>query len=353
MRKKKSKHYSRSFFKKSSLSGLILLLLAALFKMGGSLYEEPAPQLPSTDQPVALYSNQSNDDLSLIYLNAIQSAKHSITMVIYSLIDPCIISALQKKCSEGVPVHIVCDAKASLGITRKLPEASIVKRIGQGLMHQKILIIDQKRILLGSANMTQDSLRTHGNLVTALEHPPLAEVMSAKARSMDEEGNFTPLMHQNFKAGGQNVELWELPDDAQSINRMVQLLRSAKKTIKVAMFTWTRRDFTQELIEAKKRGVKVEAVVDRCSGKGASAKIVKMLEEGGVPVRLSTGQGLLHYKFAYIDEEILINGSANWTDAAFRVNDDFFLVIYPLTDQQKNKMNSLFKTIWQHSAKKL
>ena len=279
-RTKTSKNYSRAIFKKTSVSALIPLLLTALFKMSGSLHEAPATQLPSTDQPVALYSNQSNDDLSHIYLNAIRNAKQSVVMVIYSLIDPRIISALQEKCNEGVPVHIVCDAKASLGITRKLAGASIIKRIGQGLMHQKILIIDQKKILLGSANMTQDSLCTHGNLVVALDHANLAEVMTAKAKSMDDEGNFIPLMHQQFKAGSQNVELWELPDDSQAISKVIQLLRSAKKSIRVAMFTWTRRDFTQELIEAKKRGVKVEAVIDRCSGKGASAKIVKNAGRG-------------------------------------------------------------------------
>ncbi len=81
-----------------------------------------------------------------------------------------------------------------------------------------------------------------------------------------------------------------------------------------------------------------------------------MLEKGGIPVHLSTGQGLLHYKFAYIDEKILINGSANWTAAAFKDNDDFFLVIHPLTDkqtltdQQKNKMSELWKNIWKRSS---
>jgi phosphatidylserine/phosphatidylglycerophosphate/cardiolipin synthase-like enzyme len=350
MRKKKSKSMLPKLLKKSSLGGLILVLLTAIFTLGESFKESAPIVLPACNHPVELYSNQAQDDLSNLHLTAIKSAKQSVTLVIYSLIDQQIIAALQEKCHEGIPVHIVCDAKASLGIGRKLQGANIVKRISQGLMHQKILIIDQKHIVLGSANMTHDSLRVHGNLVMALENPPLAELMTAKILSMDEEGKHTPLMNQKFKSGGQDIELWELPDDQEAANRVIQLLRTAKKTIKVAMYTWTRRDFTQELINAANRGVKVEAVIDRYSGKGASAKIVEMLERGGIPVHLSTGQGLLHYKFAYIDEKILINGSANWTAAAFKDNDDCFLVIQPLTSQQKNKMNDVWKNVWQRSA---
>lgn len=350
MRRKKPKSLLPSILKKTSLSGLILLLLGTIFTLSESFQESPPVQLPTSNHPIELYSNQTNDDLTQIYLETIKSAKQSITLVIYSLLDQRIIQALQDKCKEGIPVHIVCDAKASLGISRKISGATLIKRIGQGLMHQKILIVDQKQILLGSANMTQESLRTHGNLVMALENPALAEVMLAKAASMDEEGNHAPLLNQNTQAAGQNIELWELPDDPQAVSRVIQLIRSAKKTIKVAMFTWTRKDFAQELINATHRGVKVETVIDRYSGKGASSKIVAMLKQGGIPTHLSTGQGLLHYKFAYIDGEILINGSANWTAAAFKDNDDYFMVIHPLTEQQKSKMNQLWKNIWQRST---
>lgn len=340
-------------FKKSSIGALILLLLGTFYKISESAQEASSTPvyLPSSAQPVQLYSNQSNDNLTQLYVEAIKGAKQSIDLVIYSLMDHRIIAALQDKAAEGIPLYIVCDAKASPGISRKLPQATIIRRMGNGLTHQKILVIDDKQILMGSANLTHDSLEVHGNLVIGLENPALAQVMVTKIKSMDEEGNLEPLKQQIITAGNQKVELWELPDEGKAaVSRVIQLLRAAKKSIRVAMFTWTRQDFTQELIEASKRGVKVEAVLDRYSGKGASAKVVKMLQNNGIPVHLSTGQGLLHYKMAYIDEEVLINGSANWTTAAFKNNDDGFLVIYPLTTGQQTKMNQLWKAIWQKSA---
>lgn len=339
--------------KKSSASALIALLVWALYQL---IEHAPHPQqptkLPSSEIPLELYSNQTQDDLTQLYTQAINQAQKSITLVIYALTDKQVIQALRKKSEEGIPVYIVSDAQASRGLSRELPKAQIIRRLGDGLMHQKILILDDKQIILGSANLTPSSLKIHGNLVIGLENPALAEALTKRAKSMDEDGAVNaPLLHQETQAGTQNLELWVLPDDPAAVERMIQLFRSAQKTIKVAMFTWTRTDFTQELINAAKRGVQVEAVLDRYAGKGASAKIVRMLEQAKIPVRLSTGQGLLHHKFAYIDDRILVNGSANWTNSAFKVNDDYFVVVYPLTEEQRVKMNQLWQVIVRNSAK--
>lgn len=331
--------------KQTSLAGLIAALLFTLFELTPHVTQ--STRLPASNEPVQLYSNQTQDDLIHLYTTAIQQANKSITLIIYSLLDPQVIQALREKSEAGIPVYIVADAKASPGLAKKLPQAQVVRRLGDGLTHQKILIIDDKQILLGSANMTTESLKTHGNLVIGLDNPALAEALSAKAKSMDEEGNSTPLMHQETMAGSQNIELWILPDDPTAVNRMIQLFRSAQKSIKAALFTWTRQDFTQEIIQAAKRGVKVEVVIDRYSGKGASAKIVKMLSQAGIPIKLSTGHGLLHHKFVYIDNQTLVNGSANWTNSAFKVNDDCFIVLYPLTTEQQDKMNRLWQVIWE------
>lgn len=337
--------------KKSSITGLILVLLWTLYQLAENIHLPQPTKLPSSNEPVELYSNQTHDDLTRLYQEAIGSAKESITLVIYALTDEKIIQALQQKSEAGIPVYIVCDAKASMRIGRRLPKATIVKRLSDGLMHQKILIIDNKQVILGSANLTMSSLNIHGNLVIGIDNPALAQALTARAKSMDEEGGVSPLLHRETTAGPQTVELWVLPDDPGAVKRMIALFRSAKKSIKVAMFTWTRVDFTQELIEAAKRGVKVEAVLDRYAGKGASAKVVQMLERAGIPVALSTGQGLLHHKFAYIDDTILVNGSANWTNSAFKHNDDYFLVVYPLTPEQQTKMNQLWSVIVNKSAK--
>jgi cardiolipin synthase A/B len=352
--------------KQLSLSSLIALLLYVFFQLFDSTVLSPPAQnkptkttssIPTSPSvasyhDVQLYSNQTQNDLTQLYISTIRSAQQSIYMVIYSLTDQTVVQTLKEKSQEGIPVYIVCDAQASKGIGRLAgPHVTIIRRAGKGLTHQKILIVDEKILLIGSANLTGDSLREHGNLVATLENESLAQALVQKIKTMDEDGNFTPLAHQEAKVGSQTVELWVLPDDKGAANRVKTLLRSAKKSIRVAMFTWTRTDFTQGLIQAAKRGVKVETVIDRYSGKGASAKIVKMLAQAGIFVGLSTSKGLLHHKFAYIDENILINGSTNWTTSAFTKNDDCFLIIYPLTQPQQKQLNALWKVIQNESEK--
>lgn len=348
-KRKKNLSPLNQFVKKSSLISLILFLVFFLFELVDHAEFSHETKIPGVSSPIELYSNQTKDDLGQLYQQAISNAQSSLFLVIYALTDDSIINALQKKCEAGVPVHIVCDAKASRGISKRLPGAVIIKRLGDGLMHQKILIIDNHQIWLGSANLTPSSLNIHGNLVMGLDHPALANALVDRIKSMDDENGVTPLLHQETTAGNQNIELWMLPDDPDAVKKMIELFRAAKKSIQVAMFTWTRTDFTQELIAAKKRGVKVEVVLDRYAGKGTSAKIANMLKEGGIPVRLSTGQGLLHHKFAYIDKNIVVNGSANWTKAAFENNDDCFVVIHSLTDTQRDKMEQLYAVIKKQS----
>lgn len=302
--------------------------------------------LPELGQPISLYSNQASDDLRGTLLNGIHKAEKSILLIIYSLTDERIIQALRRKGEEGVSVKVICDPKASAYVHKKLgPNVFVQKRYCSGLMHQKILVIDEMETWIGSANMTQESLRVHGNLLMGAHHVELAKLICLKADRMMMQGTQEPILHNEFEIGGQHVEFWFLPDDKNAVETLHNLIQTAKKTIRVAMFTWTRYDLAKDLIAAQKRGVDAEVVIDYTSGKGASAKVVKMLRDGGVPVYLSQGNGLLHHKFAYIDGDTLVNGSANWTLAAFTKNDDCFMIIHNLTSRQKEKLENLWEVI--------
>ena len=116
------------------------------------------------------------------------------------------------------------------------------------------------------------------------------------------------------------------------------------------MFTWTRTDLAKEVIAAADRGLTTEVVIDHYSGKGASRYIVELLKNSNVAVRLSRGGPLLHYKFLQIDNTTLVSGSANWTKAAFTQNDDCFIVIHNLTEEQNQKLNALWEVIWAETS---
>jgi len=51
------------------------------------------------------------------------------------------------------------------------------------------------------------------------------------------------------------------------------------------------------------------------------------LVDNGIPVRHETGTGLMHNKFAVVDDSITLTGSFNWTRAAESANDENLLKI--------------------------
>lgn len=291
------------------------------------------PPLPVENQPPLLYASQCNDDLRKVFLSAIDDAKESIYLVIYSLTDEKILSALHKKASEGVAVIIVYDPSTpKIHIKRRELPIKIIPWKGSGLMHEKILVVDQKQVWVGSANMTTESLRLHDNNIVALSSSALAKAVEKRE-------------HLDLIMGGQRVEFWILPEEKkEALNKLISLIRVAKTSLKVAMFSWTHPQITKAVIEAHMRGVAVEAVIDHGQGTGASAETVEELLLSGIPVGLSQTE-LLHHKWALVDDKILITGSANWTRAAFSKNEECFLVIHDLTETQRKKVNSLWHAI--------
>ncbi len=303
-----------------------------------------AVRLPQSDFPAELYSNQTQNDLRHTFVTAMEQAKESIILVVYSLTDSKIIQTLKKKSEEGVHVYVVVDREATpRWVTGRLgPQVDLIKRKAPGLMHQKILVIDGIQTWIGSANMTSESLRMHANLVAAIQSEPVAQYVSEKAQSLTVQGRSPLFPTQSFLLGPQTMELWFLPDNTEAVDRLLQLIEEAKESIQVAMFTWTRHDLTRAIIAAHKRGLKVEVVVDQYSGKGASSEVVAMLMEAGISVSLSRGTALLHHKMMIVDGRVLVNGSANWTKAAFTQNDDCFMVLYGLTEPQKERLETLW-----------
>jgi cardiolipin synthase A/B len=335
---------------------IIALLIPAIWSLCLYLQQEPAPATYSSAervsaQPVVLYANQDGDDLRQLYLDAINGAQRSIRLIIYALTDPQLISALRTQSQKGVDVRVVADALASPQLDQKLgSKISTLRRFGPGLMHQKLLAVDDEQLLVGSANLTSESLRMHANLVAAVSSEALAKMVSIKADSYKIEGRATAYPKELFDVGGQALEFWFLPDNKQALARLKELLSAAQKTVQVAMFTWTSRELAQAAIQAALRGVKVDLVIDQKSAKGASAKIVKLFKQKGINVSVSQGGPLLHHKFLLIDGETLVNGSANWTRAAFSQNDDCFFVLHPLNGQQQAKMQNLWKQIKRESV---
>jgi phosphatidylserine/phosphatidylglycerophosphate/cardiolipin synthase-like enzyme len=296
------------------------------------------PTLPALGEPPRLYSNQCQQDLTLTFLEAIQKAKKSIYLVMFGLTDPAILKVLSKKIEQKVEPIVYYDTNGSPNLYRMLDGCELHPIRQVGLMHHKVLILDDEMVFLGSANLTTQSLRMHDNLVIGLHSKRIASFLREKVPYCSG--------HIQTPVGGQEVDLWILPDpNGHALSELKRKLRNANRSIRAALFTFTHPALADELILAQKRGVAVTVVIDLHSGLGASAKTVGALKKAGVRILYSQGVQLLHHKFVLIDDSTLIAGSANWTKAAFTKNSDCLAMLHNLTTDQRSYMNYLWKRI--------
>lgn len=299
-----------------------------------------SPHLPKEGAPPIFYSNQCRQDLRITLVQAIEDAKRSIHLVMFGLSDPSILRALETRAKENIAMHIFYDIRSSAFFN--LPANIIYPLKSQGLMHQKILVIDENISFIGSANFTKSSLSMHDNLIVGFHSKELAEFLTKK----------TPFSRGYFQGniGGQEVQGWLLPDwSAKALQALRSHLQKATKSISLAIFTLTHPILVDELVEAHKRGVQVEVFVDLHSALGCSAQAVNKLKRNEVSVHLSQGPQLMHHKYAYIDQKTLIFGSANWTKSAFSKNRDLFFIINDLNKEQIKFMNKLNRIIYLES----
>lgn len=311
----------------------VALLLIALLSLLSARFE-PKP----VEGEVVLLSNQVRDDLRGALIGVIDRAERSVDLWVYALSDRAVLSALEGAARRGVTVRVCVDAGASRGVEEFLSSSvELTYRKGAALMHQKILVIDDEEVWVGSANFTTESLRMHGNLVMGVRDKELASAI----KGGDTQGAFA--------SGEQEVAFYRLPHNDIALSRLLGHIEQAERSVRVAMFTFTHDQLTEALIRARLRGVEVTVVSDRSAGHGASARQLERLRDAGVVVALSNGNGLLHHKLCWIDEKVLVHGSANWTHSAFVKNDDIFFILNPLSSQQKSKLANLWLTIWQES----
>lgn len=116
---------------------------------------------------------------------------------------------------------------------------------------------------------------------------------------------------------------------------IVREISKAKHTIQVQAYSFTSTPIAKALLDAHKRGVKVEAVLDK-SQKSAKYTSATFLKNAGIPVYIDDKHAIAHNKIIIIDQSTLITGSFNFTKAAEEKNAENLLIIkgnQPLVDK--------------------
>ena len=106
-----------------------------------------------------------------------------------------------------------------------------------------------------------------------------------------------------------------------SLIRLLNVIKSAKKTLEVCVFTITCNEIADAIEEAAGRGVMVRIITDDEQTKSKGSDVERLAKVHNVQVRHDgDSHSHMHHKFAIVDGATLLNGSFNWTHAAVVTN---------------------------------
>jgi phosphatidylserine/phosphatidylglycerophosphate/cardiolipin synthase-like enzyme len=107
---------------------------------------------------------------------------------------------------------------------------------------------------------------------------------------------------------------------------VVKELAAAKATVLVQAYSFTSAPIAKALVDAHKRGVKVEVILDK-SQKGEKYTSADFVLHAGIPIKIDAKHPIAHNKVMVIDSATVITGSFNFTKAAEEGNAENLLVI--------------------------
>ena len=101
----------------------------------------------------------------------------------------------------------------------------------------------------------------------------------------------------------------------------------AETSIQVAAYSFTSKPVSLALLDAHKRGVKVQVVADAKSNNGQYSAVA-FLANQGVPVRVNGTYAIFHHKFMVLDGRHVETGSFNFSAAAAGKNAENVLLLW-------------------------
>ena len=107
---------------------------------------------------------------------------------------------------------------------------------------------------------------------------------------------------------------------------IIKEINEAKSEILVQAYSFTSSPIAKALVDATKRGVKVEAILDKSQRKDSYTEAT-FLTNMKIPTYIDSKHAIAHNKVMVIDKATVITGSFNFTKAAEDRNAENLLII--------------------------
>lgn len=277
--------------------------------------------------------NYCNTNVCKTLVSEINSAQNSIDFAIYGYTKvPALQKALENAQNRGVKIRFVYDSDANNN--NIYPDTFYLSKIFTNnstdhlpsIMHDKFFIFDNKKVLTGSANISNtDMSGFNSNGVLLINSERVAKIYEYEFNQMY-GGKWGKLKSREMGNGDEILNIYFSPQDKAITTKIIPLVDSAQKYIYIPAFLITHKGLTDSLIKASKRGVSVKIILDATNTHTSSSKM-KMLRQNGIQVKTENLGGKLHSKSIIIDDTYTIIGSMNFSRSGEGVNDENLVII--------------------------
>lgn len=312
-------------------------------------------------QTIKVYFNQSVDNMVSSIADAqtsahlddticalINGSNTTLDIAVWDNGSTKIVTALNNAYTRGVQVRYISSTNslntALSGLNSNIPLLKRTSTLTSNVMHNKFVIADNTKLLIGSMNFGNGSMFDDYNNIVIISNSSLAQNYTTEFNEMwgstgaqpnTTNSKFGPAKSDNtihsFNIAGSTVESYFSPTDATA-TKIVNAINSANFSLDVAMFTFTDNDLGDAVVAAKNRGVNVRCIIENVSYFGSE---YNKLINAGIPVISHANiTNDFHHKYCIIDatntssDPIVVTGSHNWSNSANDEYDENTLIIH-------------------------
>lgn len=208
-----------------------------------------------------------------------------------------------------------------------------------GATHAKGFCVDNKYLLIGSTNLTNQSIRKNNETNVLLEDPKVC-------------AEFEKYFEHLWKGGRHGGIKLKKPmlADGDFKKDLIAMINSAEKTLEFSIYFFDQRDIEKAFIRAHERGVKIKGFISNHRAFAMSyvrrtRRTIERLRDAGLDdLHFDQGYVFTHSKYIIKDRKEIALGTGNWLNEDVLVHPQLYVHL----DNPK-----LAKQLARHLAKQI
>ncbi len=283
----------------------------------------------------------------------LEQAKKSIDVEMYTFGDWKLADLLIRKARAGGAVRVILDRHSD--VNRAMKRYLSAERVPvvfyptetDAIDHVKLIVVDGFRVVIGGANWGEHSPK---NFDVAVEVEGESAAWSQALFNQDFEkskarvGRGLPVSKQprGDRQACRIVTDWDIR------KVLMDHVGGAKQSIVVALYVLTDREVLSELIDAHRRGLRVNVMLDPGDDLRLNQKAYDRLKKAKVPVKWyepnREDREKFHIKMVVVDGKMAALGSANYTFRGLKSNHECVIFLSNLKSVQR--LQHAFDQVW-------